>query len=94
MCVVGNKADLLDDIKVHFKEANDKCLALDNHIIYFHVSSVDSSQVIHCFWDIISRPLIYKHVVRKVIIGRLEVFLLYVLSVMQLRMKQGSFYKQ
>ena len=63
ICIIGNKADLLDSIQVEFKEAHDKCFSLDSHIIYFHLSANETKVVEHCFWDIISRPLIFKHVV-------------------------------
>lgn len=68
VCVIGNKADLLDDIQVEFKEAHDTCLSLDTHIIYFHLSANAAKVVEHCFWDIISRPLVYKHVVSKFLV--------------------------
>ena len=63
VCVIGNKADLLDNAQVEFKEAHDTCFSLDSHIIYFHLSANETRVVEHCFWDIISRPLIFKHVV-------------------------------
>lgn len=52
---------------MEFKEAHNACLLLDSHIIYFHLSANKPKEVEHCFWDIISRPLIYKYVVSNIL---------------------------
>lgn len=96
VCVIGNKADLKDNTQVECEEAHSMCVSMGTHIVYFHLSANETKVVEHCFWDIISRPLIYKHVVSDMCAVWLSICLISssYCSELQHKLRQNNFYNQ